>query len=326
MIECLLEADPSSATSLNGDGDTVLHILCDNICSSSASLVRLCLKTAPELASTRGQFGRLPIHVVSNPSFQFIREPTEVISVLLNAYKEGARVADDEGSLPLHHAAYGMTLASVKILVEAHPAALSVCTDRYGSPFSQASGRKDSEGLAVLKYLYELQPDSIMEFGERKWLPLHFAASFASLDIMNFLLSKYSEAAKAQTSLAGSLPLHLLIERFQSDSLSTKFGDMLRVLLRYYPDAAEKPDSDGVIPYSMAVEGAMPFLIRRLLLRAVPVIDPAELRRLNYEERRMAMFLAYSAVPQSITNSFVVRLRRLTNKDHSLLRLIVSFL
>jgi hypothetical protein len=102
---------------------------------------------------------------------------------------------------------------------------------------------------------------------------------------------------------------------------------MLRVLLRYHPGAAGVPDSYGVTPlYGIAVESGMPILIKRLLLLADPTVDPAEMRKLNFEERRMAMFLAYSAVPQTITDSFVVRLRRLTNKDHSLLRLIVSFL
>jgi predicted transcriptional regulator with HTH domain len=72
------------------------------------------------------------------------------------------------------------------------------------------------------------------------------------------------------------------------------------------------------IPYST--------LIPRLLLRADPTIDPAVLRRLNYKERRMAVFLAYSAVPQKVTGSFVAELRRLTNRNQSLLRLMVSFL
>jgi hypothetical protein len=60
MMKCLLEADPNSATAVNGCGDTILHILCDNPCSNSVELVRLCLKVAPQLASTRGQMDHLP--------------------------------------------------------------------------------------------------------------------------------------------------------------------------------------------------------------------------------------------------------------------------
>jgi hypothetical protein len=66
MMKCLLEADPNSASAVNGNGDTVLHILCDHPCSNSDDLVRLCLKVAPQLASMRGQGGRLPLHVVSD--------------------------------------------------------------------------------------------------------------------------------------------------------------------------------------------------------------------------------------------------------------------
>jgi hypothetical protein len=101
---------------------------------------------------------------------------------------------------------------------------------------------------------------------------------------------------------------------------------MIRELLRGYPLAAGRGDSEGITPYQTAAMSGMPSLIRRLLLRADPTIDPAELRRLNYEERRMAMFLVYTAIPKDINDSFIVRLRRLKNKDQSLLRLIVAFL
>ena len=33
-----------------------------------------------------------------------------------------------------------------------------------------------------------------------------------------------------------------------------------------------------------------------MMLRAVPDLNPADLHRLNYAERRMAMFLAFTAV------------------------------
>jgi hypothetical protein len=90
-----------------------------------------------------------------------------------------------------------------------------------------------------------------------------------------------------------------------------------------------------------------PTLAKRLLLLAYPDASPAELRRLNYKERRMALFLAFKAVElsaavsadnqsmngsgsDSITDSersFVFNLRRLTaGEDRPLLRSIISFL
>jgi hypothetical protein len=74
------------------------------------------------------------------------------------------------------------------------------------------------------------------------------------------------------------------------------------------------------------VESETPERLIRLLLHADPTIDPTELHKLNYEERRMAIFLVFSAIPLNYLNSFVVQLRRVKNKDLTLLRLIVSFL
>ena len=45
-------------------------------------------------------------------------------------------------------------------------------------------------------------------------------------------------------------------------------------------------------PYQLAIDCGMPAYYRRLLLRAAPHLDPAELRRLNWEERRLAMYVA----------------------------------
>jgi ankyrin repeat protein len=153
-------------------------------------------------------------------------------------------------------------------------------------------------------------------------LPLHFAAQYGSLEILQFLICKYPEAAAASAPEDSGLPLHCFL-RGEDPSWCI---EMLRELLRCYPMAAGKENSKGITPYQIAVKEGMSTLIRRLLLRADPTIDPAELRRLNYEERRMAMFLVFSAIPKDITDSFVVRLRRLKNKDQSLLRLIVAFL
>jgi cation transport regulator ChaB len=49
-------------------------------------------------------------------------------------------------------------------------------------------------------------------------------------------------------------------------------------------------------PYDIAVDAECPPHILRLLLRAAPDYRSHERRRLNYEARREAMFLAFAAV------------------------------
>ncbi len=55
---------------------------------------------------------------------------------------------------------------------------------------------------------------------------------------------------------------------------------------------------------------------RQLLLRAAPTLNPAELHRLNYAERRMAMFVAFKAITARLQKPFLLLARlRSVNKD-----------
>ena len=76
-------------------------------------------------------------------------------------------------------------------------------------------------------------------------------------------------------------------------------------------------------PYQLAVDMSLPPYYLRLLLCAAPNLNPAELHRLNYAERRMAMFMAFRAVTTGVTPLLLARLR-FENKD--LVKHVVSFL
>ena len=127
--------------------------------------------------------------------------------------------------------------------------------------------------------------------------------------------------------LNGWLSLHFLIN-YQADllrdSLLTKEADCFRMFLRWYPEAAGIEGVDHrLTPYQLAVDGNLPPYYLRLLLRAAPDLNPAELHRLNYEERRMAMFLAFKAQTKNIEPLLLARLR-FAKKD--LVEHVMSFL
>ena len=130
--------------------------------------------------------------------------------------------------------------------------------------------------------------------------------------------------------LNGALPLHILIN-FNAATLSkdplSATADTFRLLLRVYPEAAGIGAGLGdqkKTPYELAVMNNVPAYYLRLLLRAAPDLDPAELRRLNWEERRLAMFVAFTAVSKTrVSRSLLARLRA-ANKD--LVKHVVSFL
>ena len=76
-------------------------------------------------------------------------------------------------------------------------------------------------------------------------------------------------------------------------------------------------------PYQLAIDKNLPPYYLRLLLRAAPNLNPAELHRLNYAERRMAMFLAFKAVSRNVDPLLMARLR-FEKKD--LVKHVISFL
>jgi hypothetical protein len=133
---------------------------------------------------------------------------------------------------------------------------------------------------------------------------------------------------KALYSCNGYLPLHLFIQhKFGRSTTTSETTDILRWLQRLYPEAAGIEGgvgADKMTPYQLAVYGKLPDYYRRLLLRAAPTLNPAELHRLNCAERRMAMFLAFKATTARLQKPFLLARLRGVNKD--LVRCVVSFL
>ena len=97
-----------------------------------------------------------------------------------------------------------------------------------------------------------------------------------------------------------ALPLHLAVGHFTLHSPTSPAADIFRYLLNLYPAAAMIADGRGNTPYALAIRNKIrngddkhivhPYFVR-LLLRACPALNPTELHRLNYEERRMGLFL-----------------------------------
>ena len=61
----------------------------------------------------------------------------------------------------------------------------------------------------------------------------------------------------------------------------------------------------------------------RILLRANPDLDMATYRLMNYEARRQAMFLLYSAVSRNVESNI---LRRLLSRNVELVKAVLSYL
>ena len=88
---------------------------------ASSTLLELCrnskwqdavwrLNSHPNEAKQKDKDGSLPLHYAA----AYYNAPVEVISKLLDAYRDGAQVKDNNGHLPLHWAAYNN--ASVEVI------------------------------------------------------------------------------------------------------------------------------------------------------------------------------------------------------------------
>ena len=353
MLRQLLHADVSAVLVQNSDGNTPLHLLCrlradhgDD--GKSATLMAMCMQlldTCPAVALIANSNGSLPLHCLCSGD----SADTTFLQQLIAAYPEGLQRGKNDGGLPAHLAAKFGTLEMLTVVLDAYPEAVS-SNARLGTPMHQAAYRSDAAGPEIIRYLYDRHPAAIKTpCRERGWYPLHFAAESGSYAVLKLVHTHYPEAISiATTDGYQNLPLHVLVTERQFISPLSDETDMLRYLLRHYPAAVTipaGPDDGNRNAYELYMR---PDFVLRLLLRAAPELDPGELHRLNYSERRMALFLAHCAISKtddhysrsngSSSNSnnnssskggssFVLRLRALARRNMGeLFREIVSFL
>ena len=209
-----------------------------------------------------------------------------------------------------------LTEAKVRFLCSRYPQMLTQRGGDGNTPFHQALLEIDSaEKLLVVRAMCEIgggpelvrvpaihpagEDEDDYDYEEAKWdhwLPLHF---YVASGVLN-----------------DSSPI-------------SEFADFFRLMLRWYPEAAgvagtyKKKPYRMKTPYQLAIDKKLAPYYLRLLLRAAHHLHPTKLYRLNYAERRMAMFLTFRAVTADPTPLLMARLR-FENKD--LVKRVVSFL
>ena len=333
QLGCLLEADSSVEVVYDG------VVGCCRRPSTSAHRVQTVAKLLeinPAAAQHKGEKGCNLAHQACLYSDR--KTPDECVKILklvLAHHKDALKEANEVGSLPAHHAAEKGPLEVLEFVLVEYPEAATVVDSKSRNLLHRIPrmGPKAKARLLCARY-----PAMMLQRNGLGCTPLLVSCAFLQGRILRLLCEAGGrEAAStailhptdAQFGCNGWLPLHVLI-RSQVDTLKMQplsgAADAFRLLLRLYPEAAGIEGGVGAgnvkTPYHLAVTYNLPAYYRRLLLRAAPDLDPAELRRLNWEERRGAMFVAFAAVAK--TPSLLVRLRAAENKD--LVKHVVSFL
>ena len=284
VVRRLMEAHPAALTEPvsgdgNGAGGGVLHELAaareEYDPDVAASVASALLGSHPEGAEMRDGRGRLPLHVVASPTDR--RRPghgrrrgeavetkkrkkkngnnnngggnSTILMELLRAHPEGARVADWDGYLPLHHACASHDVDAVSALLDAYPGGADV----QSATRPENGGEERDDGIPPPSE----EGTSASTGGGGVYLPLHLAcgasrprherldpgASAAADALIPLLLSASPQSASVPDRHGGDFALNHLTG---TEGLSSRLSSGTAVaLVSAYPEAATRRDTAG---------------------------------------------------------------------------------
>lgn len=320
IVKLLLDADPSAASIVNADGDTVFHIAINQECN--ISLLSQLLRAFPEGVRVQNDIGHLALHAACLT--KEIPRSVDTVRLLLDAYPEGVRVPCAYGHLPAHIAAESSNVEVLRLILAQYPeAALHRSTeDNHMTPLMKAVSVANEDTVDFLCAQY---PESVRLTNSHGLTALHFAAEGDNVRIMRRLVTTHPAIAFTRDA-EGRTPLHVFLHTHPSEDLtmaseSSPEADCLRFLLAMDPAAVVVKDQHDETPLSLVpAENAF---LRRLMMRCQPLAFTPTLRQLNYEQRRWGLFLTEAAInADGIPNIFA----RLRGTDHHLLKEIFSYL
>ena len=239
--------------------------------------------------------------------------------------KQAVRLLNSDGFLPLHHAIQYGYLSVIIFLLDEYPESATVVDNRGSNILHHAVHNPLEE---VVLYLLNRFPGLSLQYSNGVISPFHnythFVEHHHNVSTISTFCNIDPEIMKKPTFVNKSLPLHLLIKTFESQPVSPS-ADIFRFFLSSYPAAANIKDIDEKTPYDIAVSRNLDDYFLRLLLRADQSINPQELYRLNYQERRMSLFISSGAAIFGSTNEDIIwRMLWIENKE--VLKKVVSFL
>jgi hypothetical protein len=302
MVEKLLHVNPEAAKYRSPNGNSLLHFVCglpSKLCIDTMKLILALHKDAVQEADEEGL---LSVHHVATWS------DVEVLDFLLGLCPELASVVTSDGDNLLHLAVdfigSSMSLSKVRYLSSRYPAMLQQRNDCGEMPIHKVAWSRGWEAFPVL---------------------------YAAGGIEQFK-TPTTPQTDDENDDCGSLPIFRFVTYHSmcicpGSSYVPEAADMFCWLLSLYPEAAAIEGGVGTRKqtlYQLAVDRKLPDCYLRLLLRAAPTLDPAELHLLNYAERRMAMFLAFKATTARLKTPFLLTRFRDGSKD--LIQRVVSFL
>ena len=347
LMRCLLAADSSVEVVFDG----IWGCLESKVLAKRVDTMTMLLETNPQAAQHVAAHGETLAFVTCSCSHHMMaQECIDVLKLLLAANKDAFKAVAyrSKGWFPVHALATHGPVEALEYLLDACPEVpvTTVSTVSKETLLHRVTfGRSEDQTARVAKarLLCSRYPAIMLQRDSSGKTPLHKACEASAEAGLVLALCKAGGREAASSPVVhpriaanrdnGWLPLHFMLplslrvfhEFRQVDrSPVSPWADAFRILLRLYPEAASVEAGRGgykTCAYGLAFHEKLPVYYLRLLLRAAPDLNPAELRRLNWAERRQAMFVAFRAL--STTPSVLAQLRY-ENKD--LVKHVVSYL
>jgi len=319
MVQELLQEYPQGALHQTDTGMfTPLHLVCLNSCPQTPYILRMILQSNSSAANVKDRDGNLPLHVACREVLCHNNEAqVDIIAMLLRANPASASVANSRGWCPLISAITNrLSIDAVKLVADAYPEGL----------VSSLHWCARGDNLSLLHYVHQRCPQAISDRSIFGSTPLHSAAA-AAQSSCEMLQAVYSldPSAIYDLGMLGRTPLYQLLHLNPYFSPVSNIADKFRFLLSKYP-------IEDVTSLCLTSRTALTICAEannkyacRLILKAVPSLDPTKLQYLTYIERRMALFVFFSAHWRDGGDNIFTMLNGST-EGYSLIRKIVLFL
>jgi ankyrin repeat protein len=300
VLKCLINAEPYSLTVVDDDDRLSVDYALNNE-DLSVDICLYLLELCPASARIMHRDGALPIHRIFS-SNRPEDEKKVLMEKLIELYPESVSIPDDIGNWPAHMAAsWNCQQCCIRLLGLNSEALQKPSVDYKGN-------RLDVSvlGLDILVFSMKTFPDhftQILDDGDgHQWTPLHSAVRPLTITVFaactTRILMQFPAACRLK--LNGNLPLHRLLfcqrphNHVGIDYLSS-LARCVRLLVQLYPESVAVKNLVEKSPYDICVQNNHDLSIQRILLRAYPQVDYQRYCDLNYEARRMALFLSLMA-------------------------------
>jgi hypothetical protein len=216
----------------------------------------------------------------------------DIVRYLCEHHPDCAMIGDLDGVMPLFYGVYRHSSWDVyQMLLNAYPEAVD-CLTVYGENLAHWVARATDADPAVVDDICLYYPELFFKKNEAYQFPLHLVAAQGTLASFQLIMAANPDAIfyidhpidPCNACWSGT-PVHHAAMRRDGNA------DIFRYICEVAPDSLEIINDAGEAPLVQCDE-----TMRRRILRFRPELDRTEYRRLNWEHRRVAMWVAVGTV------------------------------